>query len=554
MRLILPAAAWIALVLNFPTFQERSFSVWHAMPGALCWLGPVAEIAMVFGVTSLLLLLVQLLGNTALRVTGVFLLIVSALCAYFMIRYKVVIGFGVLSAVFTTDHDMSGELVGGWVILWLICLGILPAVGFWRRANAVGLAGGWRKGHWWRAHGFALLGCGLLLGCGQTVLERAREDIKKGGGQDTNILGTAAHSYVPSNWIAGSAMVLANRLMQAKDDSNLKQPSNLFHFKPATSLDDSVIVLVIGETTRSDRMGILGHDRNTTPHLAAEPHVAAFRGWSCDTATKLSLRCMFVRPEALAPGKDGAPDRILEDNVFSVYKHLGFAIELFAMQSEAGFYTRVRPDLLKFREIIAAQPENAQRRLDDMLLVPELKASLARHGKGPLLVVLHTKGSHAMYSQRYPAEFSAWKPECMSTDDFCKRDELLNAFDNSVLFVDHVLNELRGELRGRKALMVYVTDHGESVDENSHFHATPRHIAPPEQRRVPLVFWASERWRSDPELGGRYARLEARAKDARALPLDDPSYGHHNIFASLLGCAGVDSQDGGISAQENLCR
>ena len=554
MRLILPVAVWIALVLNLPTFQERSFSVWQAVPGPWHWLGPAAEMAMVFGVTSLLLLLVQWLGNTALRVTGAFLLIVSALCAYFMTRFKVVIGFGLLSAVFTTDHDMSGELVGGWMILWLICLGLLPAIGFWRRANAVGLVEVWRKGRWWRAHGLALLGCGLLLGCGQTVLERAREGMRRDGGPDTNPVGTAAHSYVPSNWIAGSAMVLANRLMQAEDESRLKRPSDLFHFKPATSLDDSVVVLVIGETTRSDRMGILGHIRDTTPRLAAEPHVAAFRGWSCDTATKLSLRCMFVRSEAVTPDKDGAPDLISEDNVFSVYKQLGFAIELFAMQSEAGFYARVRPDLLKFREIIAAQPENAQRRLDDALLVPELKDSLARHSKGPLLVVLHTKGSHAMYSQRHPSGFSVWTPECMNSDDFCNRDELFNAFDNSVFYVDHVLNELRGELRGRKAFMVYVSDHGESIDENRHFHATPRHIAPSEQRRVPRVFWASERWRADPVVGGRYAHLEARARDARALPMDDPTYGHHNLFASLLGCVGVDSPDGGISARDDLCR
>lgn len=553
LKQVLPLAVWIAWVLNFPTFWARATSAWGAAPGPWLYLGPLAEMLMALGATLLILVLAQSLGRRALRLTSVTLLLVSAACSYYMSRFKIVIGFGVLNAVFTTDHDLSGEIVGVWTIVWLLLLGLLPAIWFWRRKHAAGVFHGWRHGHWWGRQVLALLGAALLVGCGQTLLEHARRDIRREGGPDTNPVGTAAHSYVPSNWIVGSGMVLANRFMQAQDEARLKMPAKTYHFLPSASLEDSVVVLVIGETTRSDRLGILGHDRNTTPWLAKEKHVAAFRGWSCDTATKLSLLCMFVRPEGIIPGQGAAPDKILEDNVFSVYKHLGFGIELFAMQSEAGFYSKVRPDLLKLREEIAAQPENAERRLDDGLLVPEVRDSLARHPKRPLLIVLHTKGSHAMYSQRYPANFAVWQPECLSSDDFCKVSELLNAFDNSVLYIDHVLNELRNTLRGRKALMVFAPDHGESIDENHHFHATPRHVAPPEQRRVPLVFWASDRWLADPVLGRRYERLEQKAQAARALPMDDPAYGHHNLFASMLGCIGVDSGDGGISAKQDLC-
>ena len=60
-----------------------------------------------------------------------------------------------------------------------------------------------------------------------------------------------------------------------------------------TDLSDLVVVFVIGETARHDRFGLLGHDRPTTPRLAATPHVAGFAGRSCDTATKLSLAREF---------------------------------------------------------------------------------------------------------------------------------------------------------------------------------------------------------------------------------------------------------------------
>jgi KDO II ethanolaminephosphotransferase len=224
------------------------------------------------------------------------------------------------------------------------------------------------------------------------------------------------------------------------------------------------------------------------------------------------------------------------------------------MQGEAGFYNHTRADYYKLREIIAAQPENAGHAIDDMLLVPELAHAVHHHAAGtassrkPQLVILHTKGSHYLYSQRYPREFARWTPECLPEQASCSRDELFNAFDNSVLYTDHVLQAVRDTVRDRRALVIYATDHGESIDEQTHFHATPKRIAPPEQFRIPLVFWASDKFLADPVLAQKYARLSAHT--ARHQP---DQAGHHNLFASMLGCIGVDSPNGGITAEYDLC-
>jgi KDO II ethanolaminephosphotransferase len=550
------AVAWVGGTLNAATWWARSASLWRTQPGPWPWLGPLGEAALVLGATALVFTLVLLAGRRLGRVLGALLLILSAASAYYMVRYHVVIGYGVLNAVFTTDHDLSGEVTGWWLLLWMLGMGVLPAVLWWRRTPHHGCWPGVRHGGWWRRVAL-MAGCGLVMvQAGSHTLARARDVMAGPNGADINLVGVTAHSYLPSNWLAGSAMVMANRIRQAEDDARLRNPAHQHLYVPQTRLDDAVVLLVIGETTRSDRMGLLGHDRPTTPHLSADPHVAAFSGWSCDTATKLSLACMFVRPQGIEPGRDGHADRILEDNVFAVFKHLGFTSELFAMQSEAGFYLKVKPDGFKLREVLAAQPENAGKPLDDLLLVPEVEGSLSRHpaGLGPHLIVLHTKGSHAMYSQRYPRAFARWTPECMNADAFCEVQALFNAFDNSVLFVDHVLHELQRRAGHRKVLLVYSSDHGESIDANQHFHASPRESAPPEQRRVPLIFWASDSWRADRVLGARFARLQARAVAARERPHDDTSIGHQNLFASMLGCAGVDSPDGGIPPELDLCR
>ncbi|MFN3302778.1 MAG: sulfatase-like hydrolase/transferase [Roseateles sp.] len=286
-------------------------------------------------------------------------------------------------------------------------------------------------------------------------------------------------------------MTVANRTTVALRDGRLTDPAERFDYREKASLDDVTVVLVIGETTPHDHLALLGYGRDTTPRLGRERDLVAFRAESCDTSTRLSLACMFVRPEGVVTGDGFKTDRINEEMVFSVFRELGFSIELFAMQSEVGFYHRVGPDFYKMREIIVAGADDAPRAVYDELLLPEVEASLRRHPDGRHLIVLHKKGSHFLYSQRYPRQFARWTPECLDADDRCSKQELVNAYDNSVLYGDHVLSELLSRLRDRKALVVFTSDHGESIGDGTHFHGTPRAIAPPEQRRAPLMFWGS---------------------------------------------------------------
>lgn len=559
----LPVAAWVALyvalVLNAPTFWRRTHTLPDGTP-ALLQAGVVAsEIVLVLALTGLLCAVATLAGRHLWRIGATLLIVASAACAYYMTRFNVVIGYGILGAVFTTDHDMSGEVIGVGAVAWFVLLGLLPLLWLWRAPAPPAL---WRQ---WRqpmalARRIAVVAllAGAFVGAQATLAWCAGQSNAANVEAAPNPVGVAAHSYVPSNWLAGAGMLASNAMAAQRQQQRLKDPARLFRYQPTTDLSDVVLVFVVGETTRHDRFGMLGHTRDTTPRLAATPSVAAFAALSCDTVTKLSLACMFVRPEGIETAADMGPDTIVEDNVFSVLRHLGFGIELFALQSEVGFYNRVKADYYKFRELIAAEPQNAGLPTHDTLLLPELAASIARarapgRAQHPHAVVLHTKGSHFLYTQRYPREFARFQPECLGVDDGCSAELLLNSFDNSVLFVDHMLAETIELLKPRKALLVYASDHGESIGDGSHLHGTPRRIAPPEQRAVPLVFWASDSFLADPALNAGYQRLMQRASAARQAT-GASGVGHHNLFASLLGCLGVESPDGGITPQENLCQ
>lgn len=90
-------------------------------------------------------------------------------------------------------------------------------------------------------------------------------------------------------------------------------------------------------------------------------------------------------------------------------------------------------------------------------------------------------------TQRYPRAFAHYQPECYGIDDFCTKQQLINSFDNSVRYADTVISSAIDQVRDRKAMVFYATDHGESITDNSQFHGTPQHMAPQEQFRVPLI-------------------------------------------------------------------
>ncbi|NBO67147.1 MAG: DUF1501 domain-containing protein, partial [Acidobacteria bacterium] len=55
--------------------------------------------------------------------------------------------------------------------------------------------------------------------------------------------------------------------------------------------------------------------------------------------------------------------------------------------------------------------------------------------------VIHTLGSHGPgYHLRYPAEFEQFKPACREIDfEKCSTEEIINAYDNTLLYDDHLL-------------------------------------------------------------------------------------------------------------------
>jgi lipid A ethanolaminephosphotransferase len=114
------------------------------------------------------------------------------------------------------------------------------------------------------------------------------------------------------------------------------------------------------------------------------------------------------------------------------------------------------------------------------------------------LIVLHTSSSHGpTYSKKYPPKFENFKPVCNSVElGNCSQAELINAYDNTIVYTDYLLSKVIEDLKELKefhSAMIFVSDHGESLGEkNLYMHGIPLSIAPKEQYEIPFIVWTSD--------------------------------------------------------------
>lgn len=159
-------AIYIGLFMNGAVFYRRfgsyahDFTVWKGVSA-------VVELAATVLVTFFLLRLLSLFGRRSWRILASLVVLFSAGASYYMTFLNVVIGYGIIASVMTTDIDLSKEVVGLNFILWLIAVSALPLILIWnnrcrytllRQLRTPGsVFAAWRSSYWrvlWFGHRF----------------------------------------------------------------------------------------------------------------------------------------------------------------------------------------------------------------------------------------------------------------------------------------------------------------------------------------------------------------------------------------------------------------
>jgi lipid A ethanolaminephosphotransferase len=304
----------------------------------------------------------------------------------------------------------------------------------------------------------------------------------------------------------------------------------------ASAQKPPLVVLVIGETARADHFSLNGYPRDTNPELAGAGVFSFHDVHSCGTDTRDSVPCM------LSPlGKAAFEKRNAEhENLLDLLQAAGLAVLWLENQSGCKDVCSRVPvqSTADLPAEAAARLCNAGECLDDALLVG-LDARIARlpeerRRKG-IVLLMHPMGSHgpAYYKRSAPA-LKRFLPECTNTTlGQCDPQQLINAYDNTIVATDRFLAETIAWLKGRAGdyapALLYMSDHGESLGELGIFlHGLPYAFAPEAQTRIPFIAW----------FGADLASRRGLDTACVGRLLDTP-YSHDNLYHSTIGLLDV---------------
>jgi lipid A ethanolaminephosphotransferase len=248
--------------------------------------------------------------------------------------------------------------------------------------------------------------------------------------------------------------------------------------------EKSIAVLVIGESARSENFSLYGYDKITNPLLSKIHNVYHFNANSCATYTTAGIKCML---EHTHTNKlyEILPNYLYRNNVNVIWRTTNWG--------EPPLHIK---NILKRNDL-----KNSCKGIGcdyDEILLSGLKEQILSSSNDKILVVLHTSTSHGpTYNKKYPIDFELFKPVCNSVElGKCNSEELINAYDNTILYTDYILSTLiesLKQLKEYKSTMLFVSDHGESLGENNlYLHGIPASIAPKEQLDIPFIVWVSD--------------------------------------------------------------
>jgi len=405
---------------------------------------------------------VLLAHRLTIKPLAILLTVLSTAATYFIAKYNVAVDSSMVRNTIHTDPTEVGQLLSVQMIPYVVFLIILPVLIILLTQISFKASGRYLLD----SLKLFLVTFVIAIFC----LYSNYNAVHRAGNVSNKYI---VYSLVPINVISGSFSVAARSLRPyfKRDQRNIPisgkvtQPGNL------------VVVLAIGESSRRKNFSLYGYTRRVTnPVLQGVDGLHLLPGIAKRGSTLNALPQILEKQDI---------------KLTQIVSKLGVPTVCYVN------YT-LYENCASIGETKVSNCRHGSQCYDEDV-IPLLDADLKAYVSGYRFIVLHLGGgSHGpLYSDRYPPEFQQFKPVCADADvaNKCTLDEIYNSYDNTLLYVDHVVASAIRSLEQSRVpyVFVYLSDHGESLLENGvMFHGMPPGIAlPPEQAEIPLIVKAS---------------------------------------------------------------
>jgi len=444
---LLATTLWSAIAFIAPDFMDSPVT------GLPSFLTIVAYIVILAGASLWLLLVATIQRHIAAIFLPVFAVVGSAV-AYFRVAFHATITPIILEVTFQTNPAEAASVISWWLIICILINLVIAGLLIWWRMR-IG-----RVPHAWIYAVVGLVGLLIYYNCNHR-------------------LHMSVNQRYPYNIYASMKDYI--QLHHSK-----QQERTMLPIESIIPTNDSLtIVVVLGEAIRADHLSINGYQRATTPRLSQRSHLINLGDvYSIYTHTSASL------PHLLTPADSLHPEFAQTQESFIPYLHdAGFRTSWISNQEVTTSYahfaysadTSIFPNSEKSVYVFDTWT--------DLDLIQPLQSQLSQQGKQ--LFILHSIGAHWYYNNHvFAACPSLFEPtttnRVVTQNDSCA---IVNSYDNCVLTMDLFVDSLCTILSDKNALLIFQSDHGESLGENGNWlHAAGAE----ETKHTAGLIWYSE--------------------------------------------------------------
>lgn len=274
---------------------------------------------------------------------------------------------------------------------------------------------------------------------------------------------------------------------------DIKKTGDFKNITHDSTIYKETYVIIIGESTTRNHMGIYGYHRNTTPLLnARKDNLFVFNNVSAPhTHTIPSLK------KSLTLNKDSESSYKFNHTLIQLFNKANFDTYFISNQPPLGIYETTITLISKTsnKKIFT----NLNHSSYDQEILPPLSNVLASKSKKKLILI-HLMGTHLNYAERYPQNYAFFKDQIPKTKfKHTKAYQTINEYDNAIRYNDFIINSIINEVEkeNTKSYVLYFSDHGEDVYEtiNEACHTETKGTDPMYQ--IPFILWLSPKYKLD---------------------------------------------------------
>ena len=304
-----------------------------------------------------------------------------------------------------------------------------------------------------------------------------------------------------------------------------------------TRNDSSIrdVVFILGESTNRNHMSLYGYYLLNTPllqELKDKEEIAVYTDVvspHSNTIPVLQKLFTFSHNESDKPWYK-------YNNLIDIMNAAGYKTHWLSNQESSGIWGNVaqyygeRSDVHRYTRLRESREDEG---ILDEELFPLIDEAIANRDDKKNFFVIHLMGGHGLYYNRYPYSFHKFTEKDIKLNVNESHKLIVAEYDNALFYNDYVVTEIINRFRDKESLVIYLPDHGEAVyDEGAGFAGHIEENANRHMIEVPLIFWASEKFRE------KYPD-----KWARIVSCTDRPYMTDDMIHTVLDLVDVATED-----------